>query len=407
MPQPHFHPDSLPDPSRRWALPFDANGQLREEVFGEIQRLYRTRTGYNILYADQEGNLLFGMPDCQRFPCRLSCRECRREALERAIQRGHPAVCLCADQFAIWGVPVMLNQDTRGALIVVGVPAPQEAEVSTANFEEACQQLLELAVEHNLTNRNYLESQRSRGALRQFQTLPPETRALSSTLTFRNLRPALEREEARLGQGILQEDDALAHEAIEGIVNLLRSLSDLPRAILHGYGTHLLTLMHQSAETASGRYTIVLEHCYTCTARLLSQETPEDVFTEWIRSLGTLLDLVRRNHSEESSSQLGRALSHMEVHFSEQLTRNDVARIAGVSESHLSRLLREKTGRSFTEILNRHRVDRAAQLLLRTQKNLLTIALEVGFSDQSYFGRVFRRYYGQTPDQFRHGRETS
>lgn len=392
-----------PNP-RSVGVPFLPTGQLHPDVFQGIRRAYVERTGYNLLYADADGNLLYGMPDCLRFPCRLSCRDCRREALERAIHDGQPAICLCADHFAIWGVPVMLNQSIQGALIVVGVPAtPPPEKADSTSFEEACEILLQLAVAHNLTNREYLEARR--------RLFPPPALAderprqtLSASFSLRTHKQNLEALENRLGQAILQVESSQAQEALEEIISILRSVPELPRQILQGYGTHLLGYMHQSAETASGRYAIVLEHCYTSTARLLAHEDPEEVFGEFASSLGTLLDLVQRNPAEEGCGQLGRALNFMETHFGSQITRGDVARAAGISESHLSRLLREKTGRSFTDILNRYRVDRAAQLLLHTHKNLLAIALEVGFSDQSYFGRVFRRYYLQTPDQYRQHR---
>jgi AraC-like DNA-binding protein len=46
-------------------------------------------------------------------------------------------------------------------------------------------------------------------------------------------------------------------------------------------------------------------------------------------------------------------------------------------------------------------VNRAAELLRKTDKSVLQIALEVGFSDQSYFTKVFRRHHRMTPRQYR------
>jgi AraC-like DNA-binding protein len=66
--------------------------------------------------------------------------------------------------------------------------------------------------------------------------------------------------------------------------------------------------------------------------------------------------------------------------------------------------MRTKTGWSFTELLTRLRVDRACQLLVRTDAPLAQIALECGFGDQSYFTRVFRKRIGRTPRDYRHGR---
>jgi len=101
---------------------------------------------------------------------------------------------------------------------------------------------------------------------------------------------------------------------------------------------------------------------------------------------------------------LARALEFMETHLADDLTREQTARVAGLSPSHFSHLMRAKTGWSFTELLTRLRVDRACQLLVRTDAPLAQIALECGFGDQSYFTRVFRKRTGRTPGDYRHGR---
>jgi len=47
------------------------------------------------------------------------------------------------------------------------------------------------------------------------------------------------------------------------------------------------------------------------------------------------------------------------------------------------------------------RIDRAAEMLARTDKSIAAIALECGFRDQSYFTKVFKRYRSTTPRRYR------
>jgi YesN/AraC family two-component response regulator len=63
--------------------------------------------------------------------------------------------------------------------------------------------------------------------------------------------------------------------------------------------------------------------------------------------------------------------------------------------------MKEKFGRSFTEILNQMRIDKSKELLRRTDKSIVEICLECGFNDQSYFTKVFQRYTGHTPREYR------
>jgi AraC-like DNA-binding protein len=98
---------------------------------------------------------------------------------------------------------------------------------------------------------------------------------------------------------------------------------------------------------------------------------------------------------------IGKALDYMRQNLHRDISRDTVARHAGISPSHFSRLLKERTGRSFTELLRQCRVDLACDLLRDPERSLSQIADACGFCDQSYFTRVFQDVKGATPKQFR------
>ena len=98
---------------------------------------------------------------------------------------------------------------------------------------------------------------------------------------------------------------------------------------------------------------------------------------------------------------VGKALDFMRTNLHRDISRDETARHAGISPSHFSRLLKERTGRSFTELLRQCRVDLACDLLRATEQSLAQIADTCGFCDQSYFTHVFQDVKGVTPKQFR------
>ena len=112
-------------------------------------------------------------------------------------------------------------------------------------------------------------------------------------------------------------------------------------------------------------------------------------------------DAIRDHKQFPNAVLLTRAAAFMEEHLGEPLDRDTVARTAGLSGSHFSRLIREQTGRTFTDLMAQYRVDRAKTLLRRTDKSIIQIAMECGFDDQSYFTRVFKRRTGTTPRAYR------
>ncbi|GKQ52629.1 AraC family transcriptional regulator [Bradyrhizobium sp. Ce-3] len=94
------------------------------------------------------------------------------------------------------------------------------------------------------------------------------------------------------------------------------------------------------------------------------------------------------------------ALEYITVHFQEPgLSVQTVARCQGISPRYLQRLM-ASSGTSFTERLNELRLQRAFELLTGShtgRQRISDVALEVGFSDVSYFNRLFRIRFGETP----------
>ena len=88
----------------------------------------------------------------------------------------------------------------------------------------------------------------------------------------------------------------------------------------------------------------------------------------------------------------------------EEISRDDVANVACLSPSHFSRVVKQSFGHSFTDLLARMRIDKAREMLVRSDKSLIHICLDCGFSDQSYFTKVFQKYVGKTPGEYRRQR---
>lgn len=92
-------------------------------------------------------------------------------------------------------------------------------------------------------------------------------------------------------------------------------------------------------------------------------------------------------------------------HYREELSMQMVAQVMNYSETHFCRLFKQCFKVNFSAYLNEFRVEQAKQLLLATNRNVKEIALDCGYRDTSYFIRVFKRFTGVTPMDYRlHGR---
>lgn len=79
----------------------------------------------------------------------------------------------------------------------------------------------------------------------------------------------------------------------------------------------------------------------------------------------------------------------------------EVAAELGMSESRFSRFFRKATGNTFTDFVNRVRVNRACQLLMESDRLVTHICYEVGFNNVANFNRRFLEVKGMTPTEFR------
>ena len=92
---------------------------------------------------------------------------------------------------------------------------------------------------------------------------------------------------------------------------------------------------------------------------------------------------------------------YINEHYMEPLYLTDIADKAALSMSRLSHIFKESFGISFQEYLAQIRCQHARELLEETDKKLLDICLESGFSDPKYFNRDFKEIYNVTPKEYR------
>ena len=102
-----------------------------------------------------------------------------------------------------------------------------------------------------------------------------------------------------------------------------------------------------------------------------------------------------------SPGAMRRVREHVEVHMSESMDLAELAGVAGLSVYHFGRAFKQSTGVTPHHYLVHRRIERAQEMLARSELPLSEIALASGFSDQSHLARHFRQMLGMTPGQFR------
>ncbi|MEV0460664.1 AraC family transcriptional regulator [Catellatospora methionotrophica] len=98
------------------------------------------------------------------------------------------------------------------------------------------------------------------------------------------------------------------------------------------------------------------------------------------------------------------AMAYLEARLAEPVSVPEIARHAGVSHNHLTRLFRAETGDTVVAYLRRRRLSRAEHLLRRSTLSIPAVAASVGIADLQAFNKACRREFGLSPRALRAAR---
>lgn len=149
----------------------------------------------------------------------------------------------------------------------------------------------------------------------------------------------------------------------------------------------------------------LMEQQYT--ERLFSKGSPEQT-QENIRLILEQLAAIITSASENDSSLAGRARTLVGYAWSDPML--GLAALADrlkVSEAHLSRVFKREVGLGVAEYINRRRIEASKKLIESGEMNIKSIALSVGFTSDTSFIRVFKKYENITPGKYEINREMS
>lgn len=108
-----------------------------------------------------------------------------------------------------------------------------------------------------------------------------------------------------------------------------------------------------------------------------------------------------RQKSDGLPPLVAKAVEYIEEHYSENLTLQQVAEQIGITGGYLSTLFAQNLDRGFVEYLNEVRIEHACIYLQQNYLKTYEIAYKVGFNDEKYFSRVFKKIKGESPAAFR------
>ena len=125
---------------------------------------------------------------------------------------------------------------------------------------------------------------------------------------------------------------------------------------------------------------------------------------ERIRPLTSGLEPAAQESPVPQSSAVYPAVCYIHTHPGQSLSMNEMADLCHLSPSYFSRLFHREVGESFTDYVNRQKIQLAKTQLRSTTKSISQISAELGYVNTSHFINLFKRYEGITPSVYRQHR---
>jgi two-component system response regulator YesN len=196
-------------------------------------------------------------------------------------------------------------------------------------------------------------------------------------------------------------DRAGAREILNELLGVLLFHNPGDINVLKARMLELLTILSRAAVEAGADANILLTRNQGHINAVLKFHTPEQLCA-WIpQPLEEFIDYVCQIRTRNPAAPVRQAINYLEANYHQNVTLPGVARHVGLSPSRIEHLFKQYTSRTLSDYLMRLRVEHAKRLLLTTSLSAPEICRQIGYRQQPYFSRIFKRITGLTPTAFR------
>ncbi len=239
-----------------------------------------------------------------------------------------------------------------------------------------------------------------------------EQRAINETIQeLKEIEPITENQgssypiklESELTSSIIKGDESNAKAILNELLGYIffKYKGDNRRII--AMTMELVVIMSRAAVEGGARYEDVAK--VTQSMYLLTVE-PNDIeaVCMWLIEVLEKVILFVFPLDIEKKEQMGvlrKAVIFMNQHIQENISLEDVAKAVNLSTTYFSRLFSNEMNMTFVDYLTMIKIEESKKYLVDTRQSISDIALRMGFSDQSYFSKVFKKNEGITPGKYR------
>ena len=214
----------------------------------------------------------------------------------------------------------------------------------------------------------------------------------------------LEKLEKALLEGIKSGNETAVEGRLKDIYSYIRNIDPSQKEFIKNFYWNTITSINSirlslmsSEDGRKVEYT-ELSGLYGLIEKCSNADELHTLLEESARSI---VSKVNNYNNKSIKLILRKAVEYLQTHYHEPITLNEVAEHTFVSTYYISRMFKKEMGKNFVDYLNELRIEKAKELLKDVRYKTYEVAEKVGIPDAHYFSRLFKKYVGMTPTEYR------
>lgn len=221
----------------------------------------------------------------------------------------------------------------------------------------------------------------------------------------------------------LEYDDYIMHHSYESEEKIINAIQNCDRELAFSLIEEIIPYMGKMSSKNRNQLTRIFISVVTMTTRICIKnsvqpskayavsdkylqrldelESEADIYSLLFRALDHFISLMEERQKEKMVNHVEKCKVYIDTNYRKKLSLKEIAEEIHLNPSYLSHLFSETEGISIKEYICKVRVERAMNLLRFSNSSIVEVGEYVGYESQSYFGKIFKRYTGMTPQMCR------
>ncbi len=134
----------------------------------------------------------------------------------------------------------------------------------------------------------------------------------------------------------------------------------------------------------------------------LKEAADTDALRRWfLNKTREVCENISTSREKEYENVVSRVKSYIDENYAKDISLDDASRMVDISPYYFSKLFKQEVGENFIEYVTRTRIKNARRLLGDSRYSIKEVCIMSGYSDPNYFSRIFKKYEGMTPSEYR------